>query len=157
MQEQAEPPFLLKMRQFGYPPGWIAGKDPIEAVRDLVGRELDLASIPILLVYGLSTATQDALPPSPPRQDDDGLDRGKHRVNPVAPLPASPPPPLPSAPPPLQRWARYDTGLFDWRTLPAYSSQALPELDPGSVSQRMTNSTDAEPADDEDMDMSDDE
>ncbi|KAK4052129.1 hypothetical protein OIV83_002423 [Microbotryomycetes sp. JL201] len=154
----SDAPFYWKMRDFGYPPGWVAGKDPLEAVSDLIGRDLDLASVPMLKVHDFDKAFHN--------EEDDGsvvkqlgsFVSSYHRPS-VALLPSSPPPPLPQVMPPVQRWACFETRLFDWRTLPVYDPYMRACGTPVSLSRtdRVQTLADDESVGEADMDFSDDE
>ncbi|KAK4051303.1 hypothetical protein OIO90_004784 [Microbotryomycetes sp. JL221] len=154
--------FLYKIWEWGYPPGWHCAKDPLETVQDRVGRDLDLASIPMLRVYGFDedgqVQSREALRPIVTSGHD--LEQAKSTNSGIPALPDEPPPPMPEEIPPLQRWARYNTTLFDWTTLPLHRADVRFPLEQRKRSghdesiHAMTRTDDEGEAD---MDMSDSE
>ncbi|ORY90709.1 hypothetical protein BCR35DRAFT_328476 [Leucosporidium creatinivorum] len=125
--EVVEYPWFWRMREWGYPPGWVlyeGGRDPLDLVRERIGRDEAWEDIEILQIFGDdqgSSPRSSAEPvPSPTSSGDDppsddqaetplqisiALPSSSLSPPPLPPIsipqpPREPPPPLPTEPPP---------------------------------------------------------
>ncbi|SPC66812.1 uncharacterized protein UHOD_02333 [Ustilago sp. UG-2017b] len=104
-EEVFDLPYLRNMLIWGYPPGWISERDPVEQIRQRIQQDSEWETVTVLDGFDLVALAQPRHPESDTVKDDDNsrkyADHGKMAGQ-------------------VRRWVDYQTHLFDSNRLQSF-------------------------------------
>ncbi|KAJ1038294.1 hypothetical protein NDA14_007133 [Ustilago hordei] len=106
-EEVFDLPYLRNMLIWGYPPGWISDRDPVEQIRQRIQQDSEWETVTVLDGFDLVALAQPQHPESDTVKDDDDDNSGKYADH--GKMAGQ-----------VRRWVDYQTHLFDSNRLQSF-------------------------------------